>query len=72
MQLGDDDDDEDVEPGLMDYVMHYLTLPWKVDFEITKPKSLLINCRSSLPLSHQLTTAADGFASLFQSLVSVS
>ena len=28
--LGDDEDDEDVEPGLMDYVMHYLTLPWKV------------------------------------------
>ena len=29
--LGDDDDDEsDAEPGLSDYVMHYLTLPWKV------------------------------------------
>jgi hypothetical protein len=29
--LGDEDDeDSDAEPGLSDYIMHYLTLPWKV------------------------------------------
>ena len=28
---GDDEDgDDDAEPGLTDYIMHYLTLPWKV------------------------------------------
>ena len=31
MFLGDEDDeDSDAEPGLSDYIMHYLTLPWKV------------------------------------------
>merc|ERR1712003_431775 len=38
VSAGDDDDDEsDAEPGLSDYVMHYLTLPWKLLFAFVPP-----------------------------------
>ena len=34
---GGDDDDPDAKPGTMDYVMHYLTLPWKLIFATVTP-----------------------------------
>jgi solute carrier family 8 (sodium/calcium exchanger) len=37
VSAGDDDDEEESEPGLMDYVMHYLTLPWKLLFAFVPP-----------------------------------
>lgn len=33
----DDDEDSDAEPGLSDYIMHYLTLPWKLIFAFVPP-----------------------------------
>ena len=32
LQGDDDDEDDEAEPGLTDYIMHYLTLPWKVSY----------------------------------------
>ena len=37
---GDDDDEEDVEPAYSDYVMHYLSLFWKVLFAFVPPTDI--------------------------------
>merc|ERR1712130_403454 len=38
VSTGDDDDEEgEGEPGLTDYIMHYLTLPWKLIFAFIPP-----------------------------------
>ncbi len=34
---GDDDSEEEVEPKCFDYVMHALTLPWKLLFAMVPP-----------------------------------
>ena len=49
VSAGDDDDDEDgedgeeggSEPGCMDYVMHFLTVPWKLLFAFIPPTDIL-------------------------------
>jgi solute carrier family 8 (sodium/calcium exchanger) len=40
VMAGDDEEeggDEEAEPGLVDYIMHYLTLPWKILFAFVPP-----------------------------------
>lgn len=62
--LGDDDDEgEDAEPGLSDYITHYLTLPWKVDIVLLPQSYFNVFISLFLRSFLQQIIAVDGFVS---------